>query len=124
MRHVGRIVSYLFLSITALIALVFAFIELRSLLAGDFLLMNNQATSFIGYLCRGLFFIFLMGFAVSVLIFYLLKIELSSIHYVIAVSLALASLFSVAFYTSYIYLLIVSISVIPLIIVILRKSVK
>lgn len=121
MRLVGRIISNILLVITAVIALVFAFIELRSLFACDFLFMNNQAGAFIAYLCRSLFFLFLMGFAVCIFVLYLLKIELSSFHYVIAVSLALGSLFSVAFYTSYIYLLIISFSVIPLIIVLFRK---
>lgn len=121
MKLVGRIISNILLVITALIALVFAFIELRSLFACDFLFMNNQAAAFIACLTRSLFFLILMGFAVCVFVSYLLKIELSSFHYVIAVSLALGSLFSVAFYTSYIYLLIVSFSIIPLIIVLFRK---
>lgn len=121
MRLVGRIISNTLLVITAVIALVFAFIELRSLFACDFLFMNNQVGAFIAYLSRGLFFLILMGFAICVLIFYLLKIDLASFHYVIAVSLALGSLFSVAFYSTYIYLLIVSFSVIPLIIVLFRR---
>lgn len=121
MRLVWRIISNILLVLTALIALIFAFIELRSLFACDFLLMNNQATAFISSLTRSLFFLILMGFAVCVFILYLLKIELSSLHYVMAVSLALGSLFSVAFYTSYIYLIVISFSIIPLIIVLFRK---
>ena len=121
MRLVWRIISNILLVLTALIALIFAFIELRSLFACDFLLMNNQATAFISSLTRSLFFLILMGFAVCVFILYHLKIELSSLHYVMAVSLALGSLFSVAFYTSYIYLIVISFSIIPLIIVLFRK---
>ena len=40
MKLVGRIVSYIFLVIVALLSLVFAFVELRSLFAGDFTLFN------------------------------------------------------------------------------------
>ena len=118
---IQRILSFVLLGLAIIIAIAFAFIELRSLFACDFLFMNNQVGAFIAYLSRGLFFLILMGFAICVLIFYLLKIDLASFHYVIAVSLALGSLFSVAFYSSYIYLLIVSFSVIPLIIVLFRR---
>ena len=121
MKLVGHIINFVSLGITILLSIVLAFIELRSLFACDFLFMNNQATAFVASLTRSLFFLILMGFAVCVFILYLLKIELSSLHYVIAVSIALGSLFSIAFYASYIYLLVVSFSVIPLIIVLFRK---
>ena len=63
MRLVGRIVSYIFLSLVGIVSLVFAFIELRCLSAGDFLLMNSPALSFLTYLFRGLFFLILLVFA-------------------------------------------------------------
>lgn len=52
-----RFLSCILLVIVGLAALAFAFIEIRSLVAGDFTLMQNPTNSAIGYAARGVFYI-------------------------------------------------------------------
>ena len=51
-----RFLSCILLVIVGLAALAFAFIEIRSLVAGDFTLMQNPTNSAIGYAARGVFY--------------------------------------------------------------------
>ena len=52
-----RFLSFILLVIVGLAALAFAFIEIRSLVAGDFTLMQNPTNSAIGYAARGVFYV-------------------------------------------------------------------
>ena len=52
-----RVLSSILLVIVGLVTFALAFIEIRSLVAGDFTLMQNPATSAIGYAARGLFYV-------------------------------------------------------------------
>lgn len=124
MRLVGRIVSYIFLSLVGIVSLVFAFIELRCLFAGDFLLMNIPALSFLTYLFRGLFFLILFVFATYLFLALIKNKELQLVHFMIAVSLVVASLFTIAFYVLYVYLLVIVLALIPFAIVVIKKLVK
>ena len=121
MKLVGRIVSYTFLILVALVSLVFAFVELRSLFAGDFLLMNNAAMSFFAYLFRGLFFVSLCSYSVYLFIFFMKKKDLEFFNYLIAISLLIASLFTVFFYVQSIYLIIILLALVPALVVLLRR---
>lgn len=59
MRIVLSTIKYLIVFILFIISLVFAFIEIRPLFAGDFLLMESAFIGFIKYLFRAMFFIFM-----------------------------------------------------------------
>ena len=48
--------SYVILVLAGLLATVFAFIEIRSVVAGDFTLMQNPSNSMVSYVCRALFY--------------------------------------------------------------------
>ena len=52
-----RVFSYVVLVLAGLLATVFAFIEIRSVVAGDFTLMQNPSNGAVGYICRGLFYV-------------------------------------------------------------------
>ena len=123
MKLVGRIISYFFLIVVALLSLVFAFVELRSLFAGDFALFNSSALGFFQYLFRGLFFLFVSGYCIYLFIYFLNNKILGFGHYVIAGALLVSSLFTIFFYVLNVYLACIALAVIPTIIVALRKFV-
>ncbi len=123
MKLVGRIVSYFFLVVVALLSIVFAFVELRSLFAGDFALFNSVALGFCQYLFRGLFFVSLSGYCIYLLVYFLRNKILGFGHYVIAGALLVCSIFTIFFYVLYVYFACIALAVIPVIIVALRKFV-
>ena len=55
---VGKILSFIGLGISILFSLVFAFIELRTLFAGDWSLFNSPVLGFFSYFFRSIFFRF------------------------------------------------------------------
>ena len=123
MKLVGRIVSYFFLVVVALLSLVFAFVELRSLFAGDFTLFNSSALGFFQYLFRGLFFLFISGYCIYLFIYFLNNKILGFGHYVVAGALLISSLFTIFFYVLNVYLACIALAAIPVIIVAIRKFV-
>ena len=60
--------SYVILVLAGLLATVFAFIEIRSVVAGDFTLMQNPTNSVVGYICRGLFYVAMLANVVWIFI--------------------------------------------------------
>ena len=123
MKLVGRIISYFFLIVVALLSLVFAFVELRSLLAGDFTLFNSSALGFFQYLFRGLFFLFISGYCIYLFIYFLNNKILGFGHYVVAGALLISSLFTIFFYVLNVYLACIALVAIPVVIVAIRKFV-
>ena len=121
MKLVGRIITDVLLVIACLVAMVFAFVELRSLFAGDFLLMNSPALSFMGYLFRGLFFLTLVVYIIYLFISFIKNKGYSIACHIIAPSLFIASIFSLFFYVQYIYLAVIIIALIPSIAVFTRR---
>ena len=53
--------SYVILVLAGLLATVFAFIEIRSVIAGDFTLMQNPSNSVVSYVCRALFYVAMLA---------------------------------------------------------------
>ena len=122
MKVMRRIVDCFFLALGGLIALVLAFIELRALFAGDFLLMNLKGAAFMGYLLRGLFFVIVLGYSICLIVTLAKKDATISIsHYFVAPTILIASLFSIFFYSTYIYFLVIFIALIPCAVVLLRR---
>ena len=121
MKLVGRIICSILLSITILFSLVFAFIELRSLVAGDYSLMNNVTISFVTYLFRGLYFVILASFSIFLLGIYLKDKEVAFIYYLIGGCLLIGSIFIIAFYSTYVYFVIILIGLFPAATFVIRK---
>ena len=53
--------SYVILVLAGLLATIFAFIEIRSVAAGDFALMQNQSNSVVSYICRTIFYVAMLA---------------------------------------------------------------
>ena len=121
MRLVGRIFSIFFLIIASLLALVFAFIEIRSLVAGDFLLMNTPTLSFIGYLFRFFYFLALCTFNISLLINIIQKKPLNFVFLFLIPFVLFSSLFSIFFYSTYVYFLVIFIALVPALVLVGKK---
>ena len=121
MKLAHRIISCFFLALSGLIALVFAFVELRALFAGDFLLMNLKGAALMGYLLRGLFFVLLFGYSICLIVALAKSDNVSICHYFVAPAILIASLFAIFFYSTYIYFLVIFIALIPCAVVLLRK---
>lgn len=123
MKTFRKIISSFFLIIASLVALVFAFVELRALFAGDFLLMNSVGAAFVAYLSRGLFFVILSGYAICILVSILKYNGVAPSHYVVAPTIVIASIFTVFFYTQWIYWVVILLALIPCISIYSRKPV-
>ena len=121
MKVMRRIIDCFFLALGGLIALVFAFVELRALFAGDFILMNLKGAAFMGYLLRGLFFLIVLGYSICLIIALAKKANLSITHYFVAPIILISSLFSIFFYSTFIYFLVIFIALIPCAVVLLRR---
>lgn len=66
MKKFLLILKYIATTFTGLIATVFAFVEIRPLFAGDFLLMESPALGFVKYFFRGLFFLAMLVNAIKI----------------------------------------------------------
>ena len=53
--------SYVILVLAGLLATIFAFIEIRSVAAGDFSLMQNPSNSVVSYVCRTIFYVAMLA---------------------------------------------------------------
>ena len=121
MKLVGRIICAILLTITILFGAVFAFIELRSLFAGDYSLMNSPAIGFVTYLFRGLFFVILIVFSLVLLVTYLKNGKMDFINYFIGSLLLIGSISSVFFYSTYVYFAVIFIALLPCLTFVIRK---
>lgn len=73
MKIFKAILLYISVSLNFIVSLVFAFVEIRPIFAGDFNLMQNPGASFTEYFFRFLFFALMFTNALYVLIKYLKK---------------------------------------------------
>ena len=97
-----------------LVSFVFAFLELRSLFAGDFTLMNNSAMSFFSYLFKGLFFLSIIALAVFIIIFKVKNKEMCLVLFSCSIALlvgAFISLIHFEYFVSLLFILITGILV-------------
>ena len=69
MNKLKSVLVFLGAGLAILVSFIFAFLELRSLFAGDFTLMNNSAMSFFVYLFKGLYFLSIIALAIFIIIF-------------------------------------------------------
>ena len=73
MRVLRSILTFAGVGLAFLVSFVFGFLEMRSIFAGDFALMNNQFISFLSYLFKGLYFWGISTLAVFIFIFTIKK---------------------------------------------------
>ena len=121
MKIVGKVVLCFFLIIAGLISSILGFIEIRFLIAQEFLLMNSPALAFVGYLLRFIFFLMLFVYNFFLLIGILFNKKTGISNFFIVPSLIIASIFSIFFYSTYIFFLVFFISLVPVIAVATKK---
>ena len=119
---IGKIFSFIGLGITILFCVIFAFIELRTLFAGDWSLFNSPVLGFFAYFFRSIFFLGVFANALTIAMYIGLKEEKDRYltPLIIGGSLFVASFMSLFFYASFIALIIIAVSVIPLVIALLN----
>ena len=110
MRILKAALVYLGLAIASLVALVFAFVELRSLFAGDFLLMNSPFLGAFAYLLRGLYFLLIITLCVFIVLFRLNHKKICIILFASAIALFIGAFISLVFYDYYVSLVIILIT--------------
>lgn len=112
MRIFKTILVYLGLSIASLVALVFAFVELRSLFAGDFLLFNNPFLGALAYLLRGLYFLLIITLCVFIILFRTHNKKICIILFGVAISSLIGAFLSLIFYDYFVSLVLIFINLI------------
>ena len=110
MRILKAALVYLGLAIASLVALVFAFVELRSLFAGDFLLMNSPFLGALAYFLRGLYFLLIITLCVFIVLFRLNHKKICIILFASAIALFIGAFISLVFYDYYVSLVIILIT--------------
>ena len=116
MRILKVIPLYLGLAFTSLIATVFAFVELRSLFAGDFLLFNVPFLGALAYFLRGLYFSLIITLCVFIVLFRMHHKKICIILFALAISLFIGALLSLIFYEYFVSLVIIFITLILVVI--------
>ena len=116
MKLVKSILIYVGLGLSSILATVFAFVELRSLFAGDFLLFNIPFVGAMSYLFRGLYYLFIIALCVFIVLFRTHHKKICIILFATSVALFIGAGISFIFYDYYISLVVVLITLIPLVI--------
>jgi len=119
---IQRILSFVLLGLAIIITIAFAFIELRSTFAGDFLLMNDTAKSFVGYIARAIFYLAMLTNVILVLINKIMKKRTQYYVLVLSAALVAGSIPLFFFYMFYIALAVFVINVLVATIALVRIS--
>lgn len=120
MKKVLSILGYIGLFLVSVLSLVFAFVEIRPLFAGDFTLMESPAMSFITYLFRGLFYLSILAFAIILTVKKIKKSPFALSTFIVSLLMLVGALFTFFFYDYYIALAVIGITVVLLAIVLVR----
>ena len=107
MKKLFAVLKCIGASLVGVIGLVFAFIEIRPIFAGDWKLMESPAISFIEYLLRGVFFLFVFINALKVFMCVIQERGLSLSAIIFNGALIAASAITFFFYEWYISLILV-----------------
>ena len=107
MKILKAVLTYFGLVIASLIGMLFAFVELRSLFAGDFLLMNSPFLGALGYFLRGLYFLLIITLSVFIVLFRTHNKKICIILFAAAVSLLAGALLSLLFYDYFVSIVII-----------------
>lgn len=109
-------------SFVGIISLVFAFIEIRPLFAGDWKLMEVPAVSFIEYLLRAIFFLFMFVNALKAFLCVIKQRGLSLTAIIFNGAIIAASAVTFLFYEWYISLILVVLNSLMMVIRIFIKD--
>ena len=116
MKILKSVLVYLGLSLASLIALIFAFLELRSLFAGDFLLFNNAFLGALAYFLRGLYYLLIIALCVFIVLFRTHHKKICIILFAASISLLIGAFITLMFYDYYISLVVILITAILVVI--------
>lgn len=119
---VGKILSFIGLGIAILFSVIFAFIELRTLFAGDWSLFNSSVLGFFSYFFRSVFFLGVLAVSVCLVMYIALKEEKERYLFILIVSggLFVSAFMGLLFYTWFIALIIIIVSAIPVVVSLLH----
>ena len=112
MKIVKTILFYLGITVASLVALVFAFVELRSLFAGDFTLMHDGFAYLLGSIFRSLYFLSIIALGVFHILFRIKKKPVCIVLFALCISLLIGAFLSFIFYDYFITLAIIFINLI------------
>lgn len=115
-----RFLSCILLVIVGLAALVFAFIEIRSLVAGDFTLMQNPTNSAIGYAARGVFYVAMLLCAVWLFGNKIIKKRTTINLLILSILVAASSITLFFFYIPIIAIVVLGLNILMLLVSIVR----
>ena len=115
-----RGLSYFHLVLVSLVAIIFAFIEFRSIFAGDFTLMQNPTSSVVGYIGRGLFYLLMLTASIILFVNKINKKRTTFLLIIFVGCLFGLSFTLFAFYVFYIALVVVIVNFFMLMITALR----
>ena len=121
-RLILNILSFIGLGIAILVSLIFAFLEMRSLVAGDFTLMNNQAIHFVRNLFRGIYYLSIIVVSIFVIYYIVKRKMVDDIVLYIDMALAVGSFMSLFFYEYYVGIVIIVINLIVFLIALPNSS--
>ena len=116
MKILKNVLVYVALSIVTIVSLVFAFVELRALFAGDHLLFNNAFIGGLAYLMRGLYYLFIIALCVFIVIFRIKHQKINLVLWLTSLSIFIGAFMTLAFYDYYISLVIIFVTSLPLLI--------
>ena len=112
MKKLLNVLYFVGLSLIALIIILFAFIEIRSIFAGDFTLMENKAASLFAYLFRGLYFLLIL-LLIALLMAFKAKNKPNCIILLAgAISLLIGAFLTLCFYDLIVSLVLIAINII------------
>ena len=107
MKIVKSILVYIGLVIASLIAIVFGFLQIRSLFAGDYSLMNNSTISFLGYLFRGLYFLSILALSIAIVVFRIKQKKICIILFMSSLALLVGAILSFIHFEYYVSLVVI-----------------
>ena len=117
MKTLKNILLYIVLGLMGFIAIPFMFVELRNFFSFEFVNLNNQFLSGLGYFLRAIYFFLILTLSVFTILFLFNKKKICIILFATAVSLFIGALLSLLFYEYYISLILIFITLVQLIII-------
>ena len=105
MNKLKSILVYSGASLAILVSFIFAFLELRSLFAGDFTLMNSGVAAFFTFLFKGLYFLSIIALAIFIIIFRVKHKEMCLVLFASSIALFIGAFISFAHFEYFVSLL-------------------
>ena len=112
MNKLRAILTYIGASLAIVVGLIFAFLEFRSLLTGDFTLMNIPVASLFTYLCKGLYFASIIVLSVFVIIFTAKKKDICLVLFACSIALFIGAFITLIHFEYYVSLVIILVTAI------------